>query len=88
MQKEGRKKQARSNKQQGKGTQHTQGSHSQKNELPWVGYMYIYFWNWVAVSRGVQYPGCGMDCRRSRVRIAWRLAGLNCVQHLVNRDRD
>ena len=27
MKKEGRKKQARSNKQQGKATQHTQGSH-------------------------------------------------------------
>ena len=36
--KEGRKKQARSNKQQGKATQHTQGSHfSKKNELPQVG---------------------------------------------------
>ena len=34
--KEGRKKQARSNKQQGKATQHTQGSHK-KNELPRVG---------------------------------------------------
>ena len=33
--KEGIKKQARSNKQQGKATQHTQGS--QKNELPRVG---------------------------------------------------
>ena len=36
--KEGRKKQARSNKQQGKVTQHTQGSYfSQENELPRVG---------------------------------------------------
>ena len=36
---EGRKKQARSNKQQGKATQHTQGSHfsKTKNELPRVG---------------------------------------------------
>ena len=34
--KEGRKKQARSNKQQGKATQHTQGSHFSKNELPQV----------------------------------------------------
>ena len=34
--KEGRKKQARSNKQQGKATQHTEGSHF-KNELPRVG---------------------------------------------------
>ena len=38
IEKEERKKQARSNKQQGKATQHTQGSHfSQKNELPRVG---------------------------------------------------
>ena len=36
---EGRKKQARSYKQQGKATQHTQGSHfSPKNELPRVGF--------------------------------------------------
>ena len=36
--KEGIKKQARSNKQQGKATQHTQGSHfSYENELPRVG---------------------------------------------------
>ena len=36
--KEGRKKQARLNKQQGKVTQHTQGSHfSYENELPRVG---------------------------------------------------
>ena len=37
--KEGRKKQARSNKQQGKVTQHTQGNHFsyKKNELPRVG---------------------------------------------------
>ena len=36
--KEGRKKQARSNKQQGKATQHTQGMHTfpKKNELPRV----------------------------------------------------
>ena len=35
--KEGRKKQARSNKQQGKATQHAQGSHfSKKNELPHI----------------------------------------------------
>ena len=38
MRKEERKKQARSNKQQGKATQHTKGSHFfRKNELPWVG---------------------------------------------------
>ena len=38
--KEGRKKQGRSNKQQGKATQHTQGSHfPKKNELP---QMYIH----------------------------------------------
>ena len=39
-----RKKQARSNKQQGKATQHTQGSHflSKKNELHRVGHMYMY----------------------------------------------
>ena len=38
MKKEGRKKQARLNKQQGKATQHTQGSHFSKgrNELPRV----------------------------------------------------
>ena len=35
LMRDGRKKQARSNKQQGKATQHTQGS--QKNELPQVG---------------------------------------------------
>ena len=37
--KEGRKKQARSNKQQGKATQHTQGmlTFPKKNELPRVG---------------------------------------------------
>ena len=46
--KEGRKKQAWSNKQQGKVTQHTQGSNFKKNELPQVGlephntYMYMY----------------------------------------------
>ena len=35
--KEGRKKQARSNKQQGKATQHTQGSHVQSNSVsPWL----------------------------------------------------
>ena len=39
MHKEGRKKQARSNKQQGKAIQHTQGSHFlRKNELPRVGF--------------------------------------------------
>ena len=39
MKKEGRKKQARSYKQQGKATQHTQGSHfSKENELPRVGF--------------------------------------------------
>ena len=36
--KEGRKKQARPNNQQGKATQHTQDSHfPNKNELAWVG---------------------------------------------------
>ena len=40
MQKEGRKKQVRSYKQQSKATQHTQGSHffKEKYELPWVGF--------------------------------------------------
>ena len=45
---EGKKKQARSNKQQGKATLHTQGSHfPKKKELTWVGFeptctFYIY----------------------------------------------
>ena len=40
--KEGIKKQARSNKQQGKATQHTQGSHFlKKNELPHI-HVHVY----------------------------------------------
>ena len=40
MQKKGRKKQARLNKQQGKATQHTQGSHFSKGKMSYV-YMYL-----------------------------------------------
>ena len=41
--KEGEKKQARSNKQQSKATQHTQGSHFfKKNELPVLSHVYMY----------------------------------------------
>ena len=52
--KEGRKKQARSNKQQGKATQHTQGS--QKNELPRVEHVHGNSFFLVAISA---CPGSG-----------------------------
>ena len=40
--KEGRKKQARSNKQQGKTTQHTQGSHWKISCLGWDAHVYVH----------------------------------------------
>ena len=69
----GIKKQARSNKQQGKATQHTQGSHFFKGKMSMYMYMYIHvdvpFW-----QRG----------RRSSSIVQWQScvpAGQNCPEY-------
>ena len=58
--KEGRKKQARSNKQQGKATQHTQGSHFSKEKCATSGG--IRRVSWVQIPPGVAHFSLESDC--------------------------